>query len=488
MYVNHIFRHASEAPDSLAMVFNGQEVSYADFARMVDGARNSLIKTPPPSDGVVAVLTHNLYHDWVLLFALWSLDYTTVAGTDWKTLQSLPIANIRSVVCLPGNPKAAAAAQARPDLAIIELPRVLRSSALEGKAPAPLGGKDDGAHIGYTSGTTGNFKALLTKCRNFEAMLDGSNAGLGGQMRKDDIFFGYSFGPWTAVGFRSTLRAIRLGATIIVDQRSDWPEHFFDYPVTMTNFVPGLLDQVLQSDLSRPAHYPELLVQISGGFLDVDLARNLKEKLGCSILVAFGGTEIRMVFTRLVQTDEDAIWLDPVPNVRFEIVDEDDCLVAAGTEGILRVPLAPHEPREYLGDPEATAKFFRNGFFYPGDMALCREDGRVRILGRVADVLNLAGQKIPIEPFELELRRMLGVSRLCAFVLQSEEGKEQLVVVIEGDRAPSQARLQAMARQFPQVGQLRVALMPEFPRGTNGMMKINRRKIIEQVRESSKTG
>jgi len=50
-------------------------------------------------------------------------------------------------------------------------------------------------------------------------------------------------------------------------------------------------------------------------------------------------------------------------------------------------------------------------------MAVRRKDGRIRILGRVGDVLNLGGQKIAIEPFEKAARDLLGVDSLCVFSL-----------------------------------------------------------------------
>lgn len=309
--------------------------------------------------------------------------------------------------------------------------------------------------------------------------------GLTGQfLTRNDVFFAYSFGPWTALGYRTPLRCWYMGATVIFDQRSNWAEHFFDHPVTMTSFVPALLDEVCKRIRPRPRGYPTLQVQVGGGFLDASIARKLTSQLGCEVMASYGGTEFRTALANFVRNDEDVVWLTPTFEPGIEIVDEDDHPVPPGTEGLIRIKSAPHEQQSYIDDPQATATHFRNGFFYPGDMAMQREDGRIRILGRVDDVLNLAGQKVAIEPFEDSVRRMLGVESLCVFNQQDESGKDMLVVVIEGSQLPERSRMQTLARQLKQVPQIRFSLINQFPRGENGMMKVNRRKVLELVREA----
>ena len=67
----------------------------------------------------------------------------------------------------------------------------------------------------------------------------------------------------------------------------------------------------------------------------------------------------------------------------------------------------------YLDDDEATGKMFRDGCFCPGDMAVRRADGRVRILGRTADVLNIRGRRSRWRPWNWRFNVRYGSMR-CA--------------------------------------------------------------------------
>jgi len=61
-----------------------------------------------------------------------------------------------------------------------------------------------------------------------------------------------------------------------------------------------------------------------------------------------------------------------------------------------------------------------------------------------------------------------------------------LIVVIEGNRLPDRPRLQALARKITLVPQLRFALINAFPRGENGMMKINAARFWNWCAKHSK--
>ncbi|MBV1917670.1 MAG: acyl--CoA ligase, partial [Sphingomonadaceae bacterium] len=270
---------------------------------------------------------------------------------------------------------------------------------------------------------------------------------------------------------------------VIFDQRPDWVEHFADYPIAMTFFVPELLGNLGTKRDLQSANNPGLQVVVGGGFVDAGLAAKVAQEINCDVVVTYGATEFTHCLEQRVEAQEDAIWLTRVDGKVIEVLDEDDMPVPTGVEGIVRVKLGSFETDEYMDDPEATAKHFRDGYFYPGDMAVQREDGRIRILGRVADVLNLGGRKIVVRPFEERASKALQVETLCAFSQQDDDGKEMLIIVIEGDKLPDRARLQAVAKQIPQVAQIRFALINRFPRGDNGMMKVNRREVLRLVRE-----
>jgi acyl-CoA synthetase (AMP-forming)/AMP-acid ligase II len=132
---------------------------------------------------------------------------------------------------------------------------------------------------------------------------------------------------------------------------------------------------------------------------------------------------------------------------------------------------------EYLDDPEASAKVFRDGFFYPGDLAVRRGDGRIRVLGRIADVLTVGGNKIPVAPIERAVEEALRVDAVCIFGGLDDEGREKIVVAIETKRDPTAAEQERVAAFLPPFERVQFVVFPEFPRAAAGMRKIQRRAL-----------
>jgi len=86
----------------------------------------------------------------------------------------------------------------------------------------------------------------------------------------------------------------------------------------------------------------------------------------------------------------------PIPGVEVRVVDVDTGKDVAwdgkeAGEVIIR-GLWPSE--EYYNDPEATSKVFENGWLHTGDMAVIEEDGYLRIVDRLKDVIKSGGEWI----------------------------------------------------------------------------------------------
>jgi acyl-CoA synthetase (AMP-forming)/AMP-acid ligase II len=185
---------------------------------------------------------------------------------------------------------------------------------------------------------------------------------------------------------------------------------------------------------------------------------------------------------------EDLFWFTPASEREIQIVDENGNECATDLEGELRTRTTDIDCSSYVDDDEATSKVFRDGFFYPGDMAVRRWDGRIRILGRTADVLIVQATKIPVAPLENEIKQALQVNEVCVFSGLNSDGGEELVVAIESDRDQPQAELNAVALKLPKVQRVRFTVLKEFPRADIGMRKTQRaalRKLVFPEKKES---
>ena len=133
-------------------------------------------------------------------------------------------------------------------------------------------------------------------------------------------------------------------------------------------------------------------------------------------------------------------------------------------------------PTGYLGDAAASRAFFREGYFYPGDLGVLRADGRLAVRGRVSEVINLAGAKIAVAPIEEELRRLFEVGAVCVLSSQNSTAAEEVHVMIETarpiDRVRMAAALAGALKGAPIGG---VHFVATFPR--NDMGKIQRHEL-----------
>jgi non-ribosomal peptide synthetase component E (peptide arylation enzyme) len=179
---------------------------------------------------------------------------------------------------------------------------------------------------------------------------------------------------------------------------------------------------------------------------------------------------------------EDCVWLSPLNDEEVQIVDKNSNITPVGSEGIVRVKLHLCDPNSYLNDSVATAQFFSNGYFYTGDLATRREDGKIKILGRDKNVINIGGDKKPIEEIELSAMQYLEVNELYLFTMQNENGEVVLKVVINDSKVPNKDNLNrfmlAIGSYFSSI---EFHGVKNFPCQTIGMPKVDRTALLKSL-------
>jgi acyl-CoA synthetase (AMP-forming)/AMP-acid ligase II len=83
----------------------------------------------------------------------------------------------------------------------------------------------------------------------------------------------------------------------------------------------------------------------------------------------------------------------PLPPAEIRCVGTGGDSVPVGEVGDVRMRI-PGRPREYYGDPEATASTWVDGWLVTGDLGRLDEDGYLYIVGRSKDVIIRGGNNI----------------------------------------------------------------------------------------------
>jgi acyl-coenzyme A synthetase/AMP-(fatty) acid ligase len=338
-------------------------------------------------------------------------------------------------------------------------------------------------HILYTSGTTGNYKKCLLTARTQEPR-DRQRCEYY-HWDRNTRFHGLSFGLWTSIGYNLPPSVWSVGGCVLFDQEVYWPSRFFD---NAPNFVFLLPDQALQlCEAVNPRFLKaekshNLVLHVGGGFLSSRVAEMLRKNVSENIVITYGSSEINSAsFEQAYQTVEDLSWITPTGNRAIEIVDEQEKSCLTNEKGHLRVKLTALDTQEYLDDPAASTAAFRDGYFYPGDMAVQRDDGKFRILGRIADVVNLGGQKWSVAPIEANLQNILQVDYVCLFSGMDSSGETVIAVAMEATEPPDQDRINHVGQELSQWDNVRFAYISPFPRTQSGASKIDRKRLRELI-------
>ena len=471
-----LIEHARSGPDRTALIENDVPVSYADFVGMTLRVRHWLAQERLPRGAFAAVIADGFRDQLVITPALRTLDMDAVNVANLQMLKELRLKNLACVAVTPEAASKPKTTELDPQVRLIVVPQELLvpSAASPEMTYAELD-RPGGGYLSLTSGTTGRYKKLFQTGSDIEAAT--ARAFDEGVIEYDQntVVHGLNFPLYTGAG-GSAAAVWLVGGHVIFHRNPDLLTNYFRHRPTEGFLSPAYVPHFLQAQPTSLPIQENFRLSIGGGFLPVALAETIVRQITPKLDIIYGSTEGGGVLRSRYRSPDDLHWLVD-DRSRFEIVDEDGRPCPTGVEGELRAQIREFEPRGYLDDDVATAHFFRGGFFYPGDLAVRREDGRIRILGRTDDVLNLDGWKIPVAPLEGEIERTIGARAVCLFGETNEKGQEQVIVAVEADRLPPEDAIRGLLAGRPGFDRYRIAVLKSFPRSEVGYRKVNRRAL-----------
>lgn len=292
------------------------------------------------------------------------------------------------------------------------------------------------AQLLFTSGTSGEPKGVLH--RNDVLMRAAAMEIEHLQLTADDRIFvpsplahqtGFLYGMWLAFvmsvpqivqpiwNAQRALRALR-----------DWNGTFVQ---AATPFLSDLLDAVENGE-SAP---PSLRIFVAtGAAVPRSLAERATRVLGAAVCGAWGTTE-SCLGSLAAPTDEPAkVWGTDgraLRGIELRIAGNDGQMLAAGEEGHFEV-LSPTMFVGYADHPEWTAAAYStDGWFRTGDLGVKDEDGFIRITGRVRDVINRGGEKVPVAEMEQLLSDHPAIAGIAIVAMPDERLGERACAFVE---------------------------------------------------------
>lgn len=347
------------------------------------------------------------------------------------------------------------------------------------------------AQLLFTSGTSGEPKGVLHRNDVLmrAAAMEVEHLGLNA---KDRIFIpsplahqtGFLYGMWLALvmGVPQIVQPV-WNASRALRALNDWDGTFVQ---AATPFLADLVHAVESGE--RPPAALRIFVA-TGAAVPRGLAERATRILGTAVCGAWGTTESGLG-TLAAPTDEPAkVWGTDgraLRGIRLRITDPEGRSLPPGQEGHFEV----HSPTMFEGyadHPEWTAAAFTpDGWFKTGDLGVMDEAGYIRITGRVRDVINRGGEKIPVGEMEQLLTDHPAIAEVAIVAMPDPRLGERacaFVVLRKGahldfDRMQHYLfACQASKHYWPE----RLEIVAELPRTPSG--KVQKYILRERARE-----
>lgn len=310
------------------------------------------------------------------------------------------------------------------------------SQALAGAGAQPA---DFGADLArpmqmlYTSGTTGDPKAILAPYARYAAV---STFGPLLQVRGDDtLYTGLSFTHANAQ-LITLGNALAMQLPLVVSRRFS-KSRLWDilarYGCTVFNLLGGMAVAIFAEPPSPRDREHKVRMVLSAG-MPPSMWRDFEARFGVEVLEFFGAAEGGLTINLPGEGPIGSIGKPPAGTI-CAILDEDDRDCAAGILGEMCFrPEGSETPAvEYFQNPEASAAKTRGGWFRTGDIGYKDADGWVFFSHRAGDAIRRNGDFVNAVQIEAEIAAMEGVGDVHVYGAATAEnapGEKEVVAAI----------------------------------------------------------
>ncbi|WP_042345312.1 acyl-CoA synthetase MbcS [Bacillus massiliigorillae] len=292
--------------------------------------------------------------------------------------------------------------------------------------------RDDMAFLAYTSGTTGNPKGVVhTHGWAYAHLKTAPEHWLG--IADNDIVWATAAPGWQKWIWSPFLSVLGTGVTGFVYNGKFEPNKYLslldEYKVNVLCCTPTEYRIMAKVDNLSDYKLKELHSAVSAGEpLNKEVIDTFRREFNIDVRDGYGQTENTLLLgvTKGMELKPGSMG-KPTPGNIVEIVDDEGIPCEEGIVGDIAVHVdSPALFKEYLNDPERTAKQFRGNYYITGDRAKKDEDGYFWFEGRSDDIIISSGYTIG--PFEVEDALVKHASvKECAVVAWPDEVRGHIV-------------------------------------------------------------
>lgn len=482
-----------KTPDRPALVFDGREITYRQFADAVDNMSALLWQRGIRKSDRVAFLGENCPEFLDVLFGCAQLGAVFVPiNTRLAAPEVDHVLRDSGARVLIHDPEFAGEVAGIVDR--VGITHVIQtgehtSEGARGLAAALREGRsghtdvevtlDDPAAIVYTSGTTGKAKGAVLTHGNLtwvalNCIVDYDVVSTDVALMISPLFHVASLGM-------GALPVILKGATMVLERRFE-PGRALAlierHGITMLSGVPTTYQMMADHPDWATTDLSSLSKLTCGGSAVPTRILNAYEERGLSFTQGYGMTETSPGATSLApamtRTKQGSVGL-PHFFTEVRIADEHGDMVPRGTVGEIQI-IGPNVFPGYHDLPEASAAAFTDdGWFRSGDLGYLDADGYLFIADRLKDMIISGGENIYPAEVENRIADLEGVTGVAVIGVPDEQWGEvpwAIVTVQEGaslDTDTVRTHLEGRLARYKLPK--RVVVVDELPRTASGKVR-----------------
>ncbi|SFH02542.1 amino acid adenylation domain-containing protein [Duganella sp. CF458] len=475
-------------PEAVAVVFDEQQVSYAELNARANRVAHHLIGMGVQANDRVAICAERSIEMVAGLFGILK------AGAGYVPLDPSYPADRLAYMLADCAPKAVLVQGALAESLSCGATKVLLDRFAEGAEHNPDVALDANslAYVIYTSGSTGQPKGVMNehgavanrlRWMQQEFALNAADCAL------QKTPFGFDVSVWEF--FWPMLAGARLAIARPEGHKSpDYLRELVDSAgVTTLHFVPSML-QVFVDAAGDWQGTGLRQVFCSGEALPAQLRARFRQQFPqVALHNLYGPTEAAVDVTWFDCSEE--AWPSivpigrPIANTSMYVLDAHGQPVPVGVAGELHIG-GVQVARGYLNRPELTAeRFVRDPFsaaanarmYKTGDLGRWLLDGNIEYLGRNDFQVKIRGFRIELGEIEAKLVGCEGIREAVVLAREDQPGEKRLVAYLLADGEIDQAALRgALLRELPEhMVPAAFFAMTEFPLNPNG--KLDRKAL-----------
>ncbi|NMM84102.1 hypothetical protein B2J88_06975, partial [Rhodococcus sp. SRB_17] len=488
----------ARTPDGVAVTFDGESLTYAEFDSRVSRLARELISQGVGPDSTVGVLLARSTELLVAVHAVLRAGGAYVPlDPEYPSERIVSIVkSARPLLVLTSSEQGTLATEFDGvpclDLAVVDL---------SGWESAPVTDVDrrarlvpaNTAYVIFTSGSTGVPKGVAVPHSAIVNQFLWRQEVYG--LDQSDVILVKTPATFDVSVWEMFWSFMSGGRAVIAEPDGHRDPHYLASliereGVTVTHFVPAMLELFLLQDVAERCD--SLRLVFSGGeALKASTAVHFRGVMNARLQNLYGPAETAVDVTYHAVTEEDSVLVPmgvPVSNTQVYILDPRLNPVPVGLVGELYVA-GDQLARGYVGRPDLTAdRFVANPFgadedssrlYRTGDLVRWTERGELVYVGRVDFQVKLRGQRIELGEIEAALLGCPAVTQSVALVRNDSAAGDYLaayVVLEAGSEVDERSLLESVGKALPRyMVPSALSILEALPLNANG--KLDRKML-----------